>query len=425
MTPKSNPEFAAFIGIDWADAKHDICLQAAGSSKREFAVLSHRPDAIDEWAATLRQRFSGQAVAVCLEIARGPLVYALQKHDFFVLFPVNPATLAKYRQAFQPSHAKADPADAQIALEILLCHPDKLKALQPQSAGIRTLERLVEERREFVDEQTRITNRLTSSLKEYFPLANEWFEEKASPLFCDFLNCWPTLKKLQGARRATLLKFFRQHHSNHPELIEERLAALQRATPITNDAAIIAPKQLLVEGLVDQLRVTLKAIARFDAEIETVAPTLPDYALFRALPGAGPNLAPRLLVAFGEQRERYASAADLQMFVGIAPVTESSGKQHWVHWRLQCPTFLRQTFVEWAALTIPRSFWAGAYYRQQRAKGCAHQTAVRALAFKWIRILYHCWQTRTPYDESTYLKALQRRGSPLLASLGMASPATL
>ncbi|NMQ30359.1 IS110 family transposase, partial [Candidatus Accumulibacter phosphatis] len=128
MTPEPNPEFAAFIGIDWADAKHDICLQAAGSRQREFAVLSHRPDAIDEWAAALRQRFHGQAVAVCLEIARGPLVYALQKHDFFVLFPVNPATLAKYRQAFQPSHAKADPADAQIALalEILLCHRDKL-----------------------------------------------------------------------------------------------------------------------------------------------------------------------------------------------------------------------------------------------------------------------------------------------------------
>jgi transposase len=183
-------------------------------------------------------------------------------------------------------------------------------------------------------------------------------------------------------------------------LIEERLAALQHATPLTDDAAVIKPKALMVEGLVDQLRVTLKAIARFDAEIESVAPTLPDYALFRALPGAGSNLAPRLLVAFGERRERFATAADVQMFVGIAPVTESSGKQHWVHWRLQCPTFLRQTFVEWAAQTITRSFWAGAYYRQQRAKGCAHQTAVRALAFKWIRILFRCWQLRTPYDES-------------------------
>jgi len=89
-----------------------------------------------------------------------------------------------------------------------------------------------------------------------------------------------------------------------------------------------------------------------------------------------------------------------------------------VHWRWQCPTFLRQSLVEWAGLTINKSFWAGAYYRQQMAKGSSHQAAVRALAFKWLRILYRCWQTRTPYDESKYLEALRRRGSPLLKHLG-------
>ena len=98
------------------------------------------------------------------------------------------------------------------------------------------------------------------------------------------------------------------------------------------------------------------------------------------------------------------------------PVTERSGKKHWVHWRWQCSTFLRQTFVEWAAKTINKSFWAGAYYRQQRDKGCRHQAAIRALAFKWIRILYRCWQTRTLYNESVYLNVLKRRGSPLLNS---------
>jgi transposase len=119
-----------------------------------------------------------------------------------------------------------------------------------------------------------------------------------------------------------------------------------------------------VLALVEQLRVTLQAIERFDAEIASVSQTLPDYALFSALPGAGATLAPRLLVAFGEQRERYRSAAELQRYTDIAPVTESSGKKHWVHWRLQCPTFLRQTLVEWAGATIPRSFWAAACYRQ-------------------------------------------------------------
>jgi transposase len=193
---------------------------------------------------------------------------------------------------------------------------------------------------------------------------------------------------------------------------------MKSATPLTEDVAVITPNRLLVEALVEQLRVALHAIARFDAEITTVSKTLPDYPLFSALPGAGAALAPRLLVAFGEQRQRYASAAEFQRFTGIAPVTESSGKKHWVHWRLRCSTFMRQTFVEWAAETITRSFWAGIYYRQQRAKGSSRQAALRALAFKWIRILYRCWQTRTPYDESIYLNALKRRGSPLLTSFG-------
>lgn len=158
----------------------------------------------------------------------------------------------------------------------------------------------------------------------------------------------------------------------------------------------------------------LEAIKRFYIEIESVAKQHDDYALFTALPGAGPSLAPRLLVAFGELRERYKTAADLQKYSGVAPVTERSGKKHRVHWRWQCPTFLRQTFVEWAEQTINKYYWAGEYYRQQRAKRNTYQTAVRALAFKWIRILFRCWQTRTPYNEIAYLIALERRGSTLL-----------
>ena len=416
---KSQPDvaFAAFAGIDWSDTKHDICLQAAHSAEREFAVLAHRPAAIEAWAGALRQRFQGQPVAVCLELAKGPLVSALQKYDFLVLFPVHPATLAKYREAFAPSHAKADPTDAQLALELLLRYRAKLKALTPQSVPMRMLLRLVEQRRRLVGDQSRISNRLTDALKQYFPDVLAWFPDKDTLLFCDFLSRWSTLKQLKRARRATLQSFFHEHHVRSQSRIDERLRAIKAATPLTDDLAVISPNQLLVLALVEQLRVTLQAIERFDAEIATVSETLPDYSLFRALPGAGATLAPRLLAAFGEQRERYQSAVEVQRYTGIAPVTESSGKQHWVHWRLQCPAFLRQTFVEWAGATIPRSFWAAAYYRQQRAKGCSHHAAVRALAFKWIRILYRCWQTHTPYDESTYLNALKRRGSPLLVSI--------
>jgi Transposase IS116/IS110/IS902 family len=113
----------------------------------------------------------------------------------------------------------------------------------------------------------------------------------------------------------------------------------------------------------------------------------------------------------------FQCTEELQKYAGIAPVTERSGNKSWVHWRWQCPTFLRQTFIEWASQTIDKSFWAGAYYYQQRAKGSTYQTAVRALAFKWIRILYRCWISRTAYDETKYLKALKRRRSSLLHNL--------
>ena len=118
---------------------------------------------------------------------------------------------------------------------------------------------------------------------------------------------------------------------------------------------------------------------------------------------------PRLIAALGTQRDRYNSASELQCYSGIAPVLASSGKQSWVHWRWACPKFLRQTFHEWAAHSIGSSTWASAYYNQQRAKGKSRNTAVRALAFKWIRILFRCWKDRTLYQEDLYQQALVKR----------------
>jgi transposase len=421
MTQTSHDTFAAFVGIDWADANHDGCLQATGSTKRECFQLEHTPEAIDAWVTTLRTRFDGQPVALCLERNKGPLVFALRTYDFLVLFPINPLTLARYREAFTPSRAKDDPPDAELPLALLLPHRDKLRPLNPPSPTMRALAQLVAHRRRVVGDKVRITNRLTSTLKNSFPQVLHWFQDKDTLIVCDFLSRWPTLKAAQLARRATLETFFRDHHVRSADVITQRRHAIKPATPLPTDEGVIAPNALLVQALVAQLRVTLQAIADFDIAIAQRAQTHPDFPLFQALPGAGPVFASRLLVAFGEQRARYASAAELQKYAGIAPVTERSGKKSWGHWRLQCPKFLRQTCVEWAAESIRHSFWAQIYYQQQRDKGKAHQAAVRALAFKWLRILSRCWQDHTPYDESAYLQALNQRGSSLMQNFATAS----
>lgn len=414
MNSQSNDLFTAFIGIDWADTKHDVCVQAAGSSEREFDCIQHQVDHIEQWVLALHKRFGGP-IAIAVELSKGPIVYALQKYDFLVIFPIHAATLASYRQAFSPSGAKDDPTDAEFALDLLLHHPDRFKPLRPQSVVMRALAILVEQRRTWVNDRVRITNRLRYALKQYYPQALDWFPRGVDTvLFCDFITRWPTLKQVKKARKNTLISFFHEHRLWRTTVLERRLKAIRAAIPLTLDEGVIMPHKLQALVLVDQLRVILQAIKRYEEEIDAVASQHEDIALFQTLPGAGQSLAPRLLVAFGEQRDRFTNAAELQKYAGVAPVLERSGKKNWVHWRWQCSTFLRQTFVEWAAQTINKSYWAGAYYYQQREKGCNRQVALRALAFKWIRIVYRCWQTNTPYDESVYLKALARRGSPLL-----------
>lgn len=417
MNNANNDRFAAFIGIDWADSKHDICLQAAGSDIREPDVIVHSPEAIEDWALGLQHRFGGRPIAICLELNKGPLVNALCKYDFFMLFPVHPQSVARYRGVFSSSGAKDDPTDARLQLEILCKHRDRLKPLEPQSATMRSLQQLVQHRRRLVADKVRITNRLTSTLKNYFPQVLQWFKDKDTVIFCDFLSRWPTLQAAQKAPRATLDRFFSEHHVRYVRVIQQRIAEVKEAQPLTHDGGVIDPNVLMVEALVGQLRATLEAIRQFDRRITEVAGQHQDFAFFEALPGAGPVYAPRLLAAFGEQRPRYPDAAELQRYAGIAPVTDRSGKRTWVHWRWSCPKFLRQTFVEWAAQSIRQSFWARAFYEQQRAKGKSHQMALRALAFKWIRILHRCWQDGTPYNESTYLNSLKKRGSPLLTNL--------
>jgi transposase len=411
----SQHEFAAFIGLDWADRKHDVCLQTVPDGRREFAVIEQRAEAIDEWANELRTRFGNRPVAVCVELRKGPVIYALSKYEHLVLFMVNPGLVAKIRRALHPSGAKDDPSDAALILDILEKHPEQLRRIEPDDPRTRQIVTLVEARRDLVGQRVRITNQLTANLKGYFPQALECFEDIGTTLACDFLRNWPSLGEAKRAREAGLRTFFHAHGVRGEERIDTRIALLREALPLTIDAGVLLPALLATKILVEELRVVLAGIERYERAIEKAFKAHPDAAIFASLPGAGPTFAPRLLAALGSDRERWPDAASLQQYLGVAPVTERSGNKHWVHWRWACPKFLRQSVVEWAGMSVRYSVWAAAYYQQQRERGKGHHAAIRALAFKWLRILHRCWKDRRPYDEVVYLKSLQKSGSPLLA----------
>jgi transposase len=402
----------AYIGLDWADERHSVHLQTA-DGRIEHLELEQQPAVVHEWVIQLQRRFPGGKIAVALEQRKGAVIHALLMYDCFVLYPINPKALARYREAFRTSGAKDDPLDSELLLDLVVRHHDRLRAWVPDTVESRKLQALCEQRRHVVDERVALTNRITSLLKQYVPHALDWVGDVASVQACDFLARWPTLSAVQRARATTLRQFYRAHNCRKADVIEARLAAVASARALTTDAAVVEPLSLAVQTTATQLRTVLDAIQVFDARIAEVFAAHDDHALFTSFPGAGAVMAPRLAAAFGTDRSRWDSAAELQAHSGIAPVTERSGKSLWVHHRLACPKFVKQTFHEFADQSIRFSRWARAYYDQQRARGNDHHAALRALAYKWIRILFRCWQTRRPYDEEQYIASLRRRGSPL------------
>ena len=310
--PGQEPQFVALVGIDWADQKHAWCLQAADATQRENGEVEHTPEAIEAWVGQLCRRFGNRPIAVAVEQVKGALVFMLSKYGPLHLFPVPPAMSAKMREALYPSGSKDDPRDADLLLELLLQHRDKLRRLSPDSEATRRVQNLVEERRNLVDEKTAQTNRLTNQLKIYFPQMLEWFEQLDTELVCTLLERWPTLEELQKVPPARLRTFFRKQRCHYPELIERRLVGIRQAMPAIRDGAVIEAKSAAVKVSAQVIRSLVRGIADLDRKIEEAAAAHPDFFIFESLPGAGAVLAPRLLAAFGGTLHQRRGSANLQ-----------------------------------------------------------------------------------------------------------------
>ena len=418
--PADSPDYAAFVGLDWGDEKHALSLCAAGSTIVERATLQQTPEALAEWANTLRTRFPNRKIALALEQARGALLAGLSQYEHIVPYPVNPKSVARFREALYPSRSKDDLVDADLLLELLCKHRDHLRPWQPDTVATRQMALLNEQRRHFVDDRTGFTNELLSHLKAIFPQAFKLVgEDLASPMATDFLKKWPTLQAVKKVKPASLRQFYYGHNSRSEELITERLELVKSAVALTSDQALLAAHSLAIQTLVGQLAALRPFIDQYDKQIAQLFAVHPDAPIFDSLPGAGAVLAPRLLTSLGTDRSRFPEAVAVSCYTGIAPVTEQSGKtQKWIHIRWSCPKFLRQSWHEFANSSIKFSAWAALCYEEFRKK-MDHHEAIRKLAYKWQRIVWRMWQDRQPYDEARYLATLQKRGNKLIAALAV------
>ena len=203
-------------------------------------------------------------------------------------------------------------------------HTDKLRPLETQDPATVQLAGLVEARRKLVDQRTQVVLRLESLLKTYYPQALELAGDLKTEATVAFLERWPDLISLKAAQTATVKRFYYAHQVRSQELVQERLALIAQAVALTTDEARVSVAILQLRGLLAQLEVFHEPIPLFNQEIQKVFVEHPDKDLFRDLPGAGKQLAPRLCAAFGTLRTAYPDPASLQKYAGVAPVREKN-----------------------------------------------------------------------------------------------------
>jgi transposase len=407
-------EWVAMVGVDWGNRQHAYLIEDRDGT-RTAGRSGSSAEEVHDWMRRVRERYPAGTIVIALEQGCASLIDALVQYEDIAIVPINPRASKAYRDSLRLSGASDDSSDAALICEFAVKHLSTLRIWQPADAASRELRMLAEHRRSLVDQRTAATHALSATLKNFFPQALQWFGGETSKLLLAVLKQWPTLADVQGAAPAEIEQLYR---TNRCRKVKQRVKALlpmlESAVPLSRDESAIRGWSRYAQAQVALIEVFNVQITTYDQAISVAWQAHPDYKMFASLPGAGAVFAPRLAAAFGTDRTRYTDASELQCYSGIAPVIEQSGKQRWVHARWGFPTFLHQTFHEFAEASIPHSPWAKAVYQQQRARGALHHEAIRTLAFRWIRILFRLWKNHSTYDEQLHIQRLRHKHSPVI-----------
>ncbi len=414
---ESIPRYDLLVSLDRSDRTAALALfdLTTGAFLTE-SCLDLAPEALDAWWRALCAAHPQARIAVAFEQPAPNLLAFFAPRQPAAIYALNPSATWAYRQSLTVSRARNDQSDARDQALFVKNHLAELKPWAPPPRPIAQLERLTLSRRKQVNARTALTNQLQAALKRYFPQALALLHEDLwRPMNLEFLRQWPSAQKLQTVRRPRLRAFYQKHGSRSEARWIERRALVAQLVPLAEAGPA---DELEVSALVDQIEVLNASILRHDqvsAELFQAEGAAAER--IAALPGAGPTLAPRIYVALARHAPNCESAEALAAAVGVAPVTDQSGKMCKVYRRLRCDHHTRQSFVEWAKESWKHSVWAEAFVRQRREKGQGFHAIIRALAYKWIRILWKCWHDGVAYHEEKYLAGLRQKGSPLAPKL--------
>jgi len=404
-------EITYYAGFDWAKDHHDIVIvNRDGQIIADFPI-AHSAQGWQRWREQIAAL--GASVAACVETSQGVVVEKLLESGVRV-YPVSPVSAKAYRLRKAPSGNKTDRGDAWSLADALRVDGHGWKALSAEDPLVAELRLLCRDEVALIEERTALINQLQSALHEYYPAAEEAFDNWTLPSAWAFIEAFPTPQALQAAGQRRWEKFLHTHRLARPQTYEKRLEIFARAGEFVSGEALTRAKSRLALVRTRQLHTLQDQIDAYRAEIEKLFAAHPDHDLFGSLPGAGPKIAPRLLSEIGADRMRFADPSSLQCLAGTAPVSFQSGQIRAAQLRRHCNKTLRYAVHLWVNLSRRSCPWAAVYYDTLRERGKSHACALRCLGQRWLKILWKMWQCRTCYDADLHTKNQLKHGSWVL-----------
>ena len=387
-----------FVGLDWASRAHELCVVDEQGQVVERFGFAHRERGLREALERLARLGPPGELPVAIERPSGLLVERLLAAGHPVV-PIHPNAFAAARPRWEGAGSKSDTGDAYRLADYLRTDHKRLRTLAPLDRATRELQALVRLRDDQLAARVAATNQLAALLDEHWPGANAVFGRLDSEIALAFLARYPTPQSAARLGQARLAAFLRRHsysgRRNPGELLNRLRAAPQPAQRL--DPEIIAE---LVHAQVRLVRTLLHTLADLERTIAAALETHPKARLLRPLPRIGTISLGQVVAEIGPLLDRTSSAEEAAALAGAAPVTKRSGQHKAVCFRHQANAKARKALTLYADNSRHASPWAQRIYRDARARGCRHPHAIRILARAWLRIIWACWQTNTPYDPS-------------------------
>lgn len=399
-----------FLGIDWAEAHHDVCLlDEQGGQLAKARIL----EGIEE-VAKLHELVSVHAeepeqVIVGIETDRGLLVQALAAAGYQV-YAVNPLAVSRYRDRHTTSRAKSDAADAKLLADLVRTDRQNHQPLAGDSEQVGVVQVLARTQQNLIWTRQRHVNQLRSTLREFFPGALAAFgTDLASADAVAILVQAPTPAQArsisQAKIRSALRKAGRERNLDAKAAeIQSHLRAAQLELP-TALADAYGRKVSTTVRLIQQLNQELTAL---EADLREEFQMHPDAEIYLSLPGLGFVLGARVLAEFGDDRTRFAHPKGRKSYAGTAPITRASGTREVVLSRVARNRRLADACQLWAFAALTHSAGARRYYDRLRDRSKTHHQALRALANRLVGILHGCLMHRRPYSEDVAWPPLQQ-----------------